>query len=276
MSVLGSFGAFVAQFPDAVACGVVMAAVGGAFGVFVVLRRIVFVSVALGEASTFGSAAALACGLAPFTGSLVATAAALGIVAVSGRGRRLPADAALAFVFLAASAGSVLVVARSGFGLEEVKAMLYGDLVVCGAGDLRLLACTGLPALVALALSLRPLACSLFDPEASRTMGVRCGFWNVLYAALLGLVVAGAGRSGGALLVCSDLVLPAATALLVARRLVPALVLASIFGVFTTLVGFGLAVATDLPVNPTIIAVSGTMFAFVWIGRAAVGRLSAH
>src|SRR5574344_209366 len=245
MSVLGSFGAFVAQFPDAVACGVVMGAVGGAFGVCVVLRRIVFVSVALGEASTF------------------ATAVALGIVAVSGRGRRLPADAALAFVFLAASAGSVLVVARSGFGLEEVKPMLYGDLVVCGAGDLRLLACTGLPALVALALSLRPLACSLFDPEASRTMGVRCGFWNVLYAALLGLVVAGAGRSGGALLVCSDLVLPAATALLVARRLVPALVLASAFGVGATLIGFGLAVATDLPVNPTIIAVSGLLFVLI-------------
>ena len=46
-----------------------------------------------------------------------------------------------------ASSASVLLVAQSGFGLEEIKAMLYGDLIVSSPRDRWVLLLTGVPSL---------------------------------------------------------------------------------------------------------------------------------
>jgi hypothetical protein len=59
MSLLKDAISFTGLFPEAVVCGTVMAAVCSAFGVFVVLKRIVFISIALSEAATCGLALAL-------------------------------------------------------------------------------------------------------------------------------------------------------------------------------------------------------------------------
>ena len=51
-------------------------------------------------------------------------------------------------IWLGAALGaSVLLVAQSGFGLEEIKAMLYGDLIVSSPRDRWVLLLTGVPSL---------------------------------------------------------------------------------------------------------------------------------
>jgi ABC-type Mn2+/Zn2+ transport system permease subunit len=182
-------------------------------------------------------------------------------------------------VFLLASSASVLLVARSGFGLEEIKAMLYGDLIVSGPRDRWVLLLTGVPSLAVLLLWLRPILYAFLDREASCVMGLRCWLWEGLYFFLLGLVVSGASKSGGALLVFCELVVVPATALLLARRLWAVIGLAVALGVATTWSGLAVAYRADLPTNPTIIGISCLLFAAValcgglvrlcrfWLGR---------
>lgn len=248
--------AFTRLFPEAVFCGTVMAAVCSAFGVFVVLRRIVFISIALSEAATCGLALALVFHFSPLAGSTLVTAAAVLSLALPERRRRLPQDVVLGTVFLLASSASILLVAQHGFGLEEIKAMLYGDLIVSSVHDRWVLLFTGVPPLVALLLFLRPILYTSLDREGAQVMGVRCWFWEGLFFLLLGLVVSGASKSGGALLVFCLLVVTPATALLLVRRLWPALALAMVLGVATTWSGLLVAYRIDLPANPAIIGLA--------------------
>jgi zinc transport system permease protein len=247
---------FTGLFPEAVLCGTVMAAVCSAFGVFVVLKRIVFISIALSEAATCGLALALVFRFSTLAGSALVTGAVVVLLTLPERRQRLPKDVLLGTVFLLASSASVLLVAQSGFGLEEIKAMLYGDLIVSSPRDRWVLLLTGVPSLAVLLLFLRPVLYAFLDREAACVMGIRCWFWEGLFFFLLGLVVSGASKSGGALLVFCQLVVVPATALLLARRLWVVIGISVAVGLATTWAGLLTAYSADLPANPTIIGLS--------------------
>jgi len=190
--------------------------------------------------------------------------------------QHLPKDVVLGTVFLLASSASVLLVAQSGFGLEEIKAMLYGDLIVSSPRDRWVLLLTGLPSLLILLLFVRPILYAFLDREASRVLGLRCWFWEGLFFFLLGLVVSGASKSGGALLVFCLLVVVPATALLLARRLWSVIVISVALGVMTTWAGLLTAYSADLPSNPTIIGISCLLLMGVALVRAAASALAAR
>lgn len=157
----------------------------------------------------------------------------------------------------------VLVLDEPMAGLEEIKAMLYGDLIVSSPMDRKILMLSGILSLGILLLFIRPIMDSFFDREASRVMGLRCWFWESLFFFLLGLVVSGASKSGGALLVFCMLVIVPATALLTARRLWTVLGVAVLLGVLVTWAGLLIAFRADLPANPTIIGSACLLFAAV-------------
>jgi len=272
MSLLQDAVSFTGLFPEAVLCGTVMAAVCSAFGVFVVLKRIVFISIALSEAATCGLALALVFHFSALAGSALVTAAVVFLLTLPDKRQRMPKDVVLGTVFLLASSASVLLVAQSGFGLEEIKAMLYGDLIVSSPHDRWVLLLTGLPSLALLLLFLRPLLYTFLDREASFVMGLRCWLWEGLFFFLLGLVVSGASKSGGALLVFCLLVVVPATALLLARRLWAVIGLSVALGVLTTWAGLLAAYRADLPANPTIIGMACLLLMGVALLRARHDR----
>ncbi len=270
MSLLYDAMSFVKLFPEAVICGTVMAAVCSAFGVFVVLKRIVFISIALSEAATCGLALALVFHFSPLAGSALVTGAVVFLLTLPDKKQRLPKDVILGTVFLLASSASVLLVSQSGFGLEEIKAMLYGDLIVSSPHDRWVLLLTGVPSLGVLLLFLRPFLYVFLDREGSSVMGIRSWFWEGWFFFLLGLVVSGASKSGGALLVFCQLVVVPATALLLARRLWAVIGTSVAVGMLTTWSGLLIAYRVDLPANPTIIGLSCLLLIAVALVRAVI------
>ena len=273
MNLLQDVITFTNFFPEAVVCGTLMATVCSAFGVFVVLKRIVFISIALSEAATCGLALALVFHFSPLAGSALVTGAVVFMLTLPDKRQRLPKDVVLGTVFLLASSASVLLVAQSGFGLEEIKAMLYGDLIVSSPRDRWVLLVTGLPSLAVLLLFLRPILYTFLDREAACVMGIRCWFWEGLFFFLLGLVVSGASKSGGALLVFCLLVVTPATALLLTRRLWAVIGISVTLGVLTTWAGLLAAYRADLPANPTIIGLSCLLLMGVALIRTVTARL---
>ena len=276
MNLLQDAVSFTTLFPEAVLCGTVMAAVCSAFGVFVVLKRIVFISIALSEAATCGLALALVFHFSPLAGSALVTGAVVFLLTLPEKRQHLPKDVVLGTVFLLTSSASVLLVAQSGFGLEEIKAMLYGDLIVSSPRDRWVLLLTGVPSLAFLLLFIRPVLYSFLDREAAYVMGIRCWFWEGLFFFLLGLVVSGASKSGGALLVFCLLVVVPATALLLARRLWSVIAISVALGVLTTWAGLLTAYSADLPSNPTIIGISCLMLMSVALVRAVATAVLAR
>lgn len=254
--MLDSLLTLFASFPYALATGLLVAVVSALLGVFVILKRVVFIGIALSEIAACGVATAMLAGLAPIAGAIVFTLAAVALLAGPFESRRIPRDALLGVLFVAASSLSVLLVSRSGMGLHEVKALLYGDLILASRADFIALSLLLLPVLAGLLLFLRPMLYAFLDRDAATVLGVKPARWDLLFFLLLGLAVAAASKVAGALLVFCYLIVPASIALLLARKLSRVLLLSVAIAVVITLSGLGASFATDLPTNQTICVVA--------------------
>ena len=129
-----------------------------------------------------------------------------------------------------------------------------------------------IPAALYLLLFLRPTLYAFLDRESATVLGVKPVRWQLGFFLVLGLVVAAASKVAGSLLVFCYLVVPAATALLLSRRLGVALALAALLALLATVAGMSASFAADLPTNQTIVAVACAAFLVVLVAVALSKR----
>lgn len=263
----------LAMFPHAVAAGLLIAVACSLLGVFVVLKRVVFIGITLSEVASLGIALAMAAQFPPILGAALLTLTVVCLLALNLEPARLPKDAVMGVIFVTASALAVLVVAGSGLGLREVKALLYGDLILTTPGDLALMAAVLLPVLAALGLFLRPILYTFVDRQAAKVLGIKVLRWELLFFCCLGLAVSAASKTAGALLVFCYLVAPASAGLLLSRRLGAAMAVAAGVACLGTLLGLGWSLKSDLPANQAVMASVALLFAAAAALRG-VGRLA--
>jgi len=267
--------AIVETFPEAVAAGCLVSGVLAFLGVFVILRRVVFIGVALSQVASAGIALAFITGISPFFGAFLTTFAAVTLLAYPFEGKRIPRDAVLGAVFVAGSAFAVLIVSGSAFNLSKVKALLYGDIILTSSDDLLLLLICHLPVLVVQVLFLRPTVQTFLDRDNASVMGIRTVFWELLYFYCLGLAVASACKVTGSILVFAYLILPPMTALLLSKRLIPVLIISTVIAEVATFSGIYFSVKTDLPTNQLISVLMLGVLLFAVLLRPVKDRLIA-
>jgi ABC-type Mn2+/Zn2+ transport system permease subunit len=241
------------MFPHAICGGVLIATVCAVLGVFVVLKRVVFIGIALSQVAAAGIAASLLVHVHPFVGATAFTLLAVTILAWPYETQRIPRDAVLGAVFVLASAASILIVAKSGFGLDEVKALLYGDLILTSARDFYTTVLALVPVLGVLLVFIRPIVYTFVDREQGRVLGMRVGFWELLFFYLLGIAVSGASKAGGALLVFCYLIVPPMTGMLLSSRLWRVMAISVSVAIAATFAGIYLSFKWDLPTNQVVI-----------------------
>lgn len=245
----------------------VAGALCGFLGVYVVLRRTVFVSAALTQLSTLGIIAALlleeALGvevehaevqLAVALLFSVAGALALGLAL---HGRKLPGETGVGATYVLASALVVLGGNRLVHAAHDLNAMVFGNAVAVPASDLVALAAVALVCAVVHLLFAKELVFVSFDGETAAALGVDTRLWNGLLFLTLGLAIPVAARALGALPVFAFLTIPAAAALLLVGHLRAAFVLASGIGVLAAAGGYLLSWFWQLPTGATMVALAG-------------------
>jgi ABC-type Mn2+/Zn2+ transport system permease subunit len=258
------------QFSEALYAGLLIAAVCALLGVFVILKRAVFIGITLSEVATCGVAASFVLGIPPFAGSLVLVLVAVAALAVPFENQRIPRDTLMGIIFIAAAALAILLVSKSGTGLMEVNAVLYGDLILSSRRELFILMTVLIPALLLFFIFFRPVLYSFMDREAAKVLGIKTWIWESFYFLMLGIVISATSQVAGALLIFCYLVVCPATALVLSKRIKAVMVLAPLLGMSATFLGMVISFDCDLPTNQTICIVSGLIFA---IG-AATKRIS--
>jgi len=268
----------VLLFREALYGALVIALACSVLGVYVVLRRIVFVGAAMAQLSSAGIAAALWLGGRGLGGELthhpVAFALIFGLAGalffgLGGGGRGgVPPDATIGVTYAVAAAAGILLISKASSG-EAHDIFLQGNILGITRADTLVLLAIALPVLLVHFVFYKEFLFVSFDRETARTLGYRVTFWNLLLYFTLGLVIAFAMQFAGVMLVFDFLVLPAVTGLLLARSMKGIFTVAIISAVLAALIGFSLSVPFDLPSGPAIIACSGVFALLAWIARAA-------
>jgi ABC-type Mn2+/Zn2+ transport system permease subunit len=274
---------------DALKAALIVSVLCSFLGVFVVLKRIVFVGAALAEVSALGAAVAFFPpavtaleGLGPRFPALgpehyehtVPVAFAflfmlLAVVVFSQQGlvRRLPREAIIGATFAGAAGLTTLVLSKNASGSEHAMDALNGNILGVLAGDIQGLAVAGALVSLVQALFYKEFVLVAFDPEVARTLGYRSGLWELVWYLTLGIMIAISIHVAGTVLVFAYLVLPPVTALLLSRRLGVVFFLSVLIGITATFGGVLLSVSpADLPTSPTIVGCMVLFLAVCWLG----------
>lgn len=186
---------------------VLVAAIGGALGFWVLALGLVYGAESLAHGLLPGLVVAALVGVPLLLGGLAGIAVAALLVGLAGRDERVGTDAATA-VAVTGMLGLGGVVALAPNLPPRLGELLFGDPLSARAPDL--VAAGGLIVLVGLALAAlhRPLAAVAFDRDAARSLGVGAGRVTIALLGLLAATLAVAVQGLGNLLVLAVLVAP--------------------------------------------------------------------
>jgi zinc transport system permease protein len=260
----------------ALVAGLLVGLVASLLGVFVILRRAAFFGDAIAHASLAGVALGVLGGLPPL---LTAAAVAVGIGSALHRlerHARLSLDAILGFVLPFFMALGVLILSAVPGYQPELLSYLFGSLLTVSRE--RLAAVVGITVVVVgvLVRCRHRLVFAVFDADGAQVAGIRVGRLLTLYHALLALAVIASLSTVGIVLANALLVIPAATAKLLARSLGQMFWLAPVVGTASVAVGLAAAYRLDLPSGPAIVAVAGLVFLAAWGARTWRGSRRAR
>jgi zinc/manganese transport system permease protein len=229
-------------------------------GVYVLLRRIVFVGIALAQIATLGVAVGHVLGLhhaeAAFGMSLVGVT----FFALQRQRGRIPRESAIGVAYAAASAFTIICVAKNPLGEMDV---------LLGVTETQLYILGGLAVAIALLhwLFHRELLFTAFDPEMAETMGYRVQAWEFFFYLILGITFSLSVSVAGVLVIFSYLVIPATAALVLDVSMNATFIVAVLVAVVAGAGGVFFSYLWDLPTGPTIVATLSVILALCGVAK---------
>ncbi|MEM7007541.1 MAG: iron chelate uptake ABC transporter family permease subunit [Thermodesulfobacteriota bacterium] len=256
--------------------GAFTGAICGFLGVYVVLRRIIFVSATLTQIASFGVALSFyfeALGLAvfssligPFALSLILTALAAAFYALKREFSRISREGVIAFGFLLASGGVIILGDKISRGAHDIATILFGSAVVVDPMDVYIIPGVALLVFIIHLIFYKDFIFVSFDTESAKLFNYPVRSLNTLLLITVALVVSVATRALGALPVFALLALPPLASLHLTENLKLVFIFSMIIGVLSATLGYFFSFVLSIPTGASITVCASMFFilAILW------------
>jgi len=270
MEILSQFINSYFLWRDPMIVGAVTGAICGFLGVYIVLRRIIFVSATLTQISSFGVALSFyleGIGLAifssligPFALSVLLTIIAAAFYALKRDFSRISREGVIAFGFLLASGGVIILGDRITKGAHDISTILFGSAVVVDPVDVYLIPGVAILAFVIHLIYYKDFIFVSFDTESAKLFKYPLRRLNTLLLITVALVVAVSTRALGALPVFALLALPALSSLYLTEKLKLLFVFSVVIGILSAALGYFFSFILSIPTGASITVCASIIF----------------
>ena len=244
---------------NALVSAVVIGAVAGILGSFIILRGMSLMGDAISHAVLPGVALSYILGINFFIGALVFGLLASFLIAFVNQNSTIKGDTAIGITFSSFLAlGVILIsVAKSSTDLFHI---LFGNILAVQDIDLLITLVVSVIVVVVILAYFKELQVTSFDPVFAQSAGMNVKFYHYLLMFLLALVSITAMQSVGTVMIVALLITPAATAYLYSNRLKTMLVLGAIFGALSSVIGLFIGYTFNLAIGSTIVLTAAALF----------------
>src|SRR6185295_12893801 len=164
----------------AVIASVLAGGVSAYLGVYVLLRRIVFVGIAIAQIATLGVAVGHVLGLHQAEAAFGLSLVGVTFFALHRQGR-IPRESAIGVAYAAASAFTILCVAKNPLGEMDVLSLVFGNVLGVTETQLYILAALAVGITVVHWCFAKELLFTAFDPDTAETLGYRVQWWEFFF-----------------------------------------------------------------------------------------------
>tara|TARA_B100000927_G_scaffold105826_1_gene85631 strand:- start:909 stop:1754 length:846 start_codon:yes stop_codon:yes gene_type:complete len=250
-------------------------------GAFLVLRKMTMVGDAISHAVLPGIAIAYLlsqsrASLPMFLGAALVGVFATVVIEILSKKWRVRSDASIGMTFTTLFAlGVVLITFWSDKVDLDQECVLYGEIAFVpfntwslagqSMGPIALWS-SGILLLIVLIYTFtgyKGLLMSSFNEDYAAVLGIGVGAWNLSLMSMVSVATVISFESVGAILVVALLVAPAATAYLISQKLKPMILLAALFGLSGSLLGYLISARFDTSIAGGIATMLGVQFALI-------------
>lgn len=263
---------------------IIVGALCGLVGSFVVLRGLAFIGDALAHAVFPGVVLSYAAGYNIMLGaSFFGLLTALGIGLIS-RSKRLSHDSAIGVIFAAFFAlGVVLLSRQSGFR-QDLGSLLFGNILGVTRQDVFITLVVGAVVVSIVFLLLKELTLVAFDTNLAHSAGYPVFGLDILLLLLVSTTVVVSLQTVGNLLILALLVTPAATARLLTDRLNTMFALSVLIAIVSGVVGLYISFHWSVAAGGSIVLTATLLFVIAFfcapqhgvIGQYIMQRRGVH
>jgi zinc transport system permease protein len=263
---------------DAIIVAALSAAALSYLGVWIVLKRVVYVPLALSQVSSAGVVLSFwLCGLLDLHETPVildptwmALLFALAAAFLFGRPGS-ESNNATAAAYLVASCAALLLAVFIRQDLHDVASVLFGSVVLVETAQIVNVGTAAVLVAVAHRVFYRRFLFASFDPDTAGASGIAVYRHEVLLYATMAIMISSATRAIGALPAFGFAVLPALAALRFAATMRAAFAAASLIGVLCAVVGYYLSFVLELPTGAVMVGLAAVVYLVAAIARMGRG-----
>lgn len=269
---------------EPVLAGLICGILAALMGVFMLLNRIVFVSLAVAQGAGLGIFLSFFVAgfwgisieespIAILSGFAMASLTSLFFTRFRRKSRYIPDEVWIGLIYIFSSAFIVLIGDRIGEGHHHIDNLIFGSAVAITSGDLAFLASVTALVLGVQYVFRREFAYSSTDPEFMAIRGMKTRNWQTLLNLTLTLSITVSLKTLGSLPVFGMMLVPPYLALKNAGNLRDAFLTSLFIGMIIPPLGYYFSFLFDYPTGASIIFIA---FVYCLLGRLEIFALQAE
>lgn len=244
----------------ALLASVIVGVICSVLSCYLIVKRWALLGDAISHAVLPGVGIAYLLGIQFFIGAVITgVLTALGIGFIE-RNSRIKEDAAMGIMFTSAFALGVLLISLMRTKTVDIYHILFGNVLGVEWPDLTLTILAGALVLLTVFVFYKELMLWSFDPVMASSIGLPVRFLHYLLMFILSLTIVASLQTVGIVLVIAILITPGATAYLLSASLARMMLIASIFGVLSAVIGLFVSFHLNVASGPSIVLVSAAFF----------------
>ncbi|MDT2747614.1 metal ABC transporter permease [Vagococcus fluvialis] len=249
---------------NALITSIIVGIVSGIIGSFIILRGMSLMGDAISHAVLPGVAISYMMGMNFMIGASIFGMAAAGLIGFVTQKSKIKNDTSIGIVFSSFFALGIILVsfAESSTDLNHI---LFGNVLAVRPSDMYTTLGVAIAVIVFVALFYKELLVSSFDPVMAQAYGLKVQVIHYALMFFLTLVAVSSLQTVGTVLVIAMLITPAATAYLLTDKLSIMIVVASLLGAISAVVGLFFSYSYNLASGATIVLTSAVFFVIAFI-----------
>lgn len=256
----------------ALAAGVTIGGLCAFLGVYVILKRIVFLGIALAEVSALGVAAGLFLGINPVGSALALTVLAAALFWMPYQSGSVSREGIIGFSYVLAAALAVIMIAKNPMAESKGLDLVSGNLLYVEIPDLVILGMLAVCVVTLHAVLYRSFLFVSFDAATARASGFNALLYDFLIYLSIGVTVGVTIKIAGVLFVFGSLVVPPLAGLILFRRMRWIFAASVLFGIISAFGGIVISIEMDWPTSPSILITSCCFVLLVTAAKVVIRR----
>ncbi len=236
-------------------------------GIFVVLKRAIFITLAIAELAVLGLVAGIIISFNAYLSMILVTFLGLCLFSFYKKDKNFSEDSLVGIVYAVSFSLSVLLLSKTNFFETYILDVLSGNILIVKNWDLIFSIFIFLVSIVFFILFNRQLFFMYSDTHTSYVFGINYKILNFIFFIIVGLNIIFFLRSIGLILSFSYLVIPCSFALISSPNIKQLIYKNLIISVVSTILGLIFSFIIDLPSTPTIVVflfIFGILFSRVF------------